>query len=79
MEIEKIPEQVWLDLVTDSKSCQLEFLAANILLARLKLKVKQNPSSAGNCAVELRDLFRTSSHLPRAKKDLATIANGKGY
>ena len=79
MDIEKIPEQVWVDLVKDNVSCQPEFLAASILLARLKLKVKQNPAAVKECAYELRNLFISTYHLPKVKKDLANILNGKGY
>ena len=77
MEIDMVPEQVWLDLVTEKTQCQIEFLAANVLLARLKLKARQNPSSARDCAVELRDLFKSALHIPKVKKDLATIMNGR--
>ena len=79
MDIEKIPDQVWVDLVMNKVNCQLEFLAANILLARLKLKVKQNPSAVKDSAYELRDLFQSTIHLPKVKKDLANILDGKGY
>lgn len=77
MDIDKVPEQVWMDLVTDRKQCQLEFLAANVLLARLKLKTKQNPGSARDCAAELRDLFKSAIHIPKVGKDLHTIMNGR--
>jgi len=79
MDIEKVPEQVWVDLVKDNLPCQLEFLAASILLARLKLKVKQNPAAIKESAYELRNLFASTYHLPKVKKDLDNILNGKGY
>jgi hypothetical protein len=75
MEISKIPNAVWSDLLSEKGNPDYEFLAFKILLARLRLVISHDPSPAAvqKCIQELKALFNKFGHLPAAKNDLNKI------
>lgn len=75
MEISKIPESVWMDLLIGQYNKEFEFLAFKILLARLRLAISRdsNPLVLQKSKEELKTLFLKFGHLPVAQKDLAKI------
>jgi len=77
MEIAKVPESVWKDLLIGQNKYEFEFLAFKILLARLRLAVSRdsNPLVMQKSMEELKTLFTKFGHLPAAQKDLAKITN----
>ncbi len=78
MDISKIPNSVWLNIVRGQSGFEPDFLAAKILLSRLQLNVRQNPDTASRCAEELKDLFiRVAAH-PKAQVDMQKIIQSIG-
>ncbi len=77
MEIDKIPRQTWIDLISGKIVCELEYLALKILLARIQLIAKKNtsPESFRKYTDELIDLFKKSQNIPSCKRDLEKIIN----
>ena len=75
MDIPTLSNPIWKDIVKNKVNFNFEFLAVKILLARLKLTVKYDPSpeTIENCAAELRNLFVKTGRLPSVKKDLKKI------
>lgn len=70
-----VTSQVWADLVSGRRAATLEFLAAKILLARLRLQAT-NGADAGALARQLYELYRSNAELPAARRDLSTIGGG---
>jgi hypothetical protein len=75
MDISKIPNAVWNDLLSEKVNRDYEFLAFKILLARLRLVISRDPSPAAilKCVEELKSLFTKFGHLPAARNDLEKI------
>lgn len=65
---------VWAALVTGKKNAELSFLAAKILLSRLRLSVQNNPASASAGAAELWALYDKNAQLQSVQKDLAHLS-----
>jgi len=65
---------VWNALVTGKKNVELSFLAAKILLARLRLAIQNNPASASSGAAELCALYAKNAQLQSVQKDLANLS-----
>ncbi len=65
---------VWNALVTGKKNVELSFLAAKILLARLRLAVQNNPASAATGSAELWALYAKNDQLQSVQKDLASLS-----
>ncbi|HNR89490.1 MAG TPA: hypothetical protein PKM65_14205 [Spirochaetota bacterium] len=80
MHIPDASSPFWISAVTSERTYELEFLAMKILLARLRLAVKQDasPESIQKCAHELRELFLKSQHLPKAQNDLKRMIQEGG-
>jgi hypothetical protein len=66
---------IWADLVSGRRAATLEFLAAKILLARLRLQAT-NGVDAATLARQLRDLYASNAELPAARRDLTTFEAG---
>ena len=60
-------------LIKGTLDLQLEFLAAKILLTRLKVVVTINPDELNNAVNEFRKLLETNSHLPTVIKDITKL------
>lgn len=70
-----IPEKVLADLVSGKTDAEFEFLALNILLARLRQKARVKPGSETiqEGVNELQGLLAKFGNLPSAKSDIARI------
>jgi hypothetical protein len=68
---------IWSDLVAGRKTVVLEFLAANMLIARLRLVMyaDQQPATAVRCAMEPYGLYASNSGLPSARRDLERLGS----
>jgi hypothetical protein len=75
MDISKIPNAVWKDLLAGKTNREFEFLGFKILLARLRLVISRDPSPAAlqKSIEELKSMFTRFGHLPAAQNDLAKI------
>ncbi len=69
---------IWADLVSGRRTATLEFLAAKILLARLRLQAMNGAADAASLARQLRDLYASNAELPAARRDLTTLEAGGG-
>ncbi|MCF2140726.1 MAG: hypothetical protein K9W44_11785 [Candidatus Lokiarchaeota archaeon] len=69
----------WQALILGLDYKNFEFFPVKLLLARLQLKVKQDPSEENvlQCSKELRQLFVKNQHIPKAKRDLDKIFKKK--
>ena len=80
MEIDKIPNQVWLHVLHHPNDFTWNFFALKIILMRLSLKMSMfgnDPGKEviGECCDELRDLMKKSMNVPNAQKDMELIAS----
>jgi hypothetical protein len=69
-------DPIWADLVSLRKTLKLEFLAANLLIARLRLVLHEDGSAANEarCAAELHRLYADNPGLPSARRDIEKLA-----
>ena len=79
---QKIPDKThekWQALLLGVNTVNFEFFPVKLLLARLKLQVKRDPSpeTIEKSVNELRELFVKNQHIPKAKKDLNKIFKRK--
>jgi len=75
MDLAKIPNETWDDLLNGRMSCQFEFLALQILLARLRMRIMRNPHpvTTYESINEIKDFLRRMDYLPVVHKDLEKI------
>ncbi len=73
MQVPPKENPVWSALVSGQKTVDLTFLAAKILLARLRLAAQKNPSAVAGGAAELWELYTRNAQLPSAQKDIASL------
>ena len=75
MDISKIPDRIWEDLVSGKIDCQFDFLAVGILLARLRLLAgrDKSPEVMKKAVAELKDLFVRTANMAVSQKDLGKI------
>ena len=64
---------VWKDLITGQKNVPLSFLAAKIMIARLRLGYQANPGMLTASAAELWAIYFNNSQLSSVQKDLSTL------
>lgn len=78
MNVPSAENVVWTDIVTGKVKYPLEFLAAKIMLGRLILKVKNDPSGsmAVKCSQDLHNLYAQNADLPCVQRDLQKIFGG---
>ena len=67
----------WKKIIGEQSDVQFDFLATKILLGRLHLKYKQEPSSISSCIEELREFFVKNENQPKVVADLNKIFNNK--
>lgn len=65
----------WREIVSGEVHCELEFLAAKILLGTLARTLAKDPAPAclERSSRELRELFAKSADIPSAQRDLTKI------
>ncbi len=78
MEVPPETNPIWLKLVTGELEYQFSFLAAKVLLTRIKLKAKfsNEPGVIEEGITQLRNLFIRSSHVPKIQQDLENLFTG---
>jgi hypothetical protein len=74
-DIRDIPDDVLLRIISEGGEINWNFLALKVMILRLKLKLSMmdNETVRQQCCNDLRELFRKSSLIPNAKKDLQMI------
>jgi hypothetical protein len=77
MEQSDFNHPVWNDLINGTLQVKLNYLAANILLSRLRIRHKLNPSDDEIEASkkEIFSLYLKSKDLPDAKADIQLLLN----
>jgi hypothetical protein len=72
-------DRIWSDLVTGRKAIAYEFMAAKMLIARLRLVMHadRQPAVEARCAIELYQLYEENAELPSARRDLEKLAAGR--
>ncbi len=67
---------IWSDLVSGRRDIPLDFLAARMLIARLRLVLHADgrPATQARCATELYNLYFENAGLPSARRDLEKLA-----
>jgi|GEM_PF-876300 len=80
MDLYKISDQTWEDLILEKINFDFHFLALKILLSRLRLKAKTNssPQSIRGSGEEIKNLFVRFKNLPAAQRDFQKILEYKG-
>jgi len=78
MEISKVPNQVWVDLILGKMDYPLQALPLKILLSRLRTSVKFQPGDAiiQQSVEELKNLFVKCQNLTSIQNDFITISVG---
>lgn len=74
MDINKIPDSKWNDLVLGKSNYEFKFLATKILLSRLQRQATNDPANLQKYSRELRELFSKNINLPSVQSDLKLIA-----
>jgi hypothetical protein len=79
MALPPLSSPIWSDLVSGRRELSLEFLAAKMLIARLRLVSRMDPQPAIQlrCATELYNLYAENAGLPSARRDLAKLEAGR--
>lgn len=79
MEPKDINNEVWEHLVLDKIDVKLNYLAANILLARLRLSLKKShtPIELERAKTEIFSLYYKNKEQPNVKKDIQLLFNKK--
>ena len=80
--VEQVPPEThekWQALILGLEHINFEFFPVKLLLARLQLQAKRNPSAENvlKCSAELQQLFVKNQHIPKARRDLAKIFKKK--
>lgn len=72
-----IRDHIWKEIVTGQKTIGFEFLAANILIQRIRELYINEPSDENlqTYILQLRELFVRNSELASVKKDICKINN----
>lgn len=64
---------IWKQLINGQSSAPVTFMAANILLSRLKIEYRHNTSRLDSGARELFELYFKNQQLPSVKRDLPNL------
>lgn len=81
VEIPKLNDSKWLDVVRGDINIDIEFFPLKLLLARQRLQIQLDPTeeTLKKCAHEVRQMFEKNKNHPVAKKDLQKIFKRKGF
>ena len=74
--IDRIPDEVLISVIRNSKNYSWSFLAMKIILTRLKLQMTMHNGSEdilSQCCAELRNLLKKSINIPSSREDLKQI------
>ena len=74
--IDKIPDELLIHVIRNSKDFSWNFLAMKIILTRLKLQISMyegNRDILSQCCAELRNLLKKSINIPNSRDDLKQI------
>ena len=74
--IDRIPDEVLISVIRNSKNYSWSFLAMKIILTRLKLQMTMHNGSEdilSQCCAELRNLLKKSINIPNSREDLKQI------
>ncbi|GBC59438.1 hypothetical protein DENIS_0377 [Desulfonema ishimotonii] len=68
-------DRIWYDIVTGKVTYQFDFIAAKILMGRLRVKVRHNPGPGviRSGARELWEVFDKNVRMPSVQKDMKKI------
>jgi hypothetical protein len=68
-------DPIWSDLVSGRAEIPFEFLAAKMLIVRLRMAMHEDssPASVVRCALQLHQLYADNSALPSAQRDIARL------
>lgn len=79
MLIDSIPEKAWEELLIGPKDRKFHFLALQILLYRLRVKLQHenSPQTMSRCIQEIKDFFVQNQKIPKAQLDLQNIMDGR--
>jgi len=73
-DIDRIPDNVLINVIKNSNDFSWNFLAIKIILTRLQMKIKIHKESAFvECCDELRNLLRKSINVPSSREDIVQI------
>ena len=80
--VDQVPSETddkWQALILGLEHVNFEFFPVKLLLARLQLQAKIDPSAENvlKCSAELQKLFVKNQHIPKAKRDLDKIFKKK--
>ena len=72
-------DRKWKSIVLGDEYINFDFFPVKLLLARVKLQVKRDPTpqTIEKGIIEFRELFVKNQHIPKAKKDLNKIFKKK--
>ena len=76
IDIQDISDQTLFRVISEGDNISWNFFALKVVIARLKLKLSVsgvNEETIQQCCTDLRELFRKSSNISNAKKDLQII------
>ena len=74
--IDRIPDEVLMHVIRNSKDFSWNFLAMKIILTRLNLQITMFEGSdkiLSQCCAELRNLLKKSINIPNSRDDLKQI------
>ncbi|HYH02006.1 MAG TPA: hypothetical protein VEC37_02815 [Bacillota bacterium] len=79
MKIQEIDDSIWRDVLLSNKDYNLNFLAVQILLSRLKSKVQTNssPEKIAEYVNEMKFFFSRYENLPPVQADLKQLIGEK--
>ena len=78
MDISRIPDQTWRDLIKGNLIYNFESLSFRILLSNLKLRLTISPKEEANCINELKTMIIAHKALPALQRDIQKIMEKGG-
>lgn len=70
----------WVDLIKGTIDCEIKYLAAKILLARLRrlAELEPTPEKMQSYVYEIRDLYSSRADMSKVKQDIQQIFAKEG-
>jgi hypothetical protein len=78
MEISRIPDRIWKDIISGKTIYNFDSLSVKILLSSLRLKLQKNPNEEDNYVSELKMMFEKHQNLPTVQNDIKKITEKGG-
>ncbi len=76
-ETPSLSDEIWKKVLIGETVVDFEFLAVKLLLSRLQLKLRRDPSQLEQLKGEFRNIFVQKAHLPATQKDLSKLTGEK--